>query len=159
MDPITVSVVTILSKYALDKGVELGKAVGPKALDTAKDMFRMVLAQVKDEAPRTAKKFPENPEGYKTPMEDVLQETIEADSDFAEELKTLLAEYEKAAESYEVGSGATHRATLEGSGAIAQGAGAVSAGEHGFAVGGDVGGSISTGSGPITDTQDDDAEE
>ena len=35
MNPLTLSIVVILGKYALDKGLELGKEVGPQALDAA----------------------------------------------------------------------------------------------------------------------------
>jgi len=129
MDPITVSVVTILGKYALDKGTELGKAVGPKALDTAKEMFGMVLERVRREAPRTARKFPEDPEGYKAPMMDVLQETREADPDFAAELRAMLEAYEERAQEHAAASGRSYQAALEGDGAIAQGEGATAAGK------------------------------
>ncbi len=33
----------ILGKYALDKGAELAQEVGPKALDTAREMFIATL--------------------------------------------------------------------------------------------------------------------
>jgi hypothetical protein len=58
MDPLTVSVVTLLGKYALDKGAALGKAVGPQALETARSMFGMVVAKVRQTDPRTADTFP-----------------------------------------------------------------------------------------------------
>jgi hypothetical protein len=122
MDPLIVSVVTILGKYALDKGVELGKAVGPQALETVRSMFGMVLAKVRKTDPRTAEKFPENPEGYEAPMQDVLQETLEADPDFAEALKTHLETYQEAAKAYATASGTSYRASLAGDGAMAQGA-------------------------------------
>ncbi len=145
MDPITISVVTILGKYALDKGVELGKAVGPQALETAREMFGMVLERVRKVDPRTADRFPQNPQGYQAPMEDVLQETLQADPDFAAELKALIEDYEEAAQKYAAASGTSYSATLEGSGAIAQGPGAVAAGERGVAIGGDAQGPIITG--------------
>jgi hypothetical protein len=147
MDPITVSVVTILGRYALDKGTELGKAVGPKALDTAKEMFEMVLERVRKVDPRTADKFPENPEGYQVPMKDVLQETVESDPDFAAELRALVEDYEEAAKAHAAASGTSYSATLQGSGAIAQGEGATAASGGSVAVGGNVGGNVSTGSG------------
>ena len=150
MDPITLTVVTILGKYALDKGVELGKAVGPKALDTAKEMFGMVLERVRKVDPRTADKFPDNPEGYQAPMKDVLQEAVEADPDFAAELKARLEEYKEATREYAAQTGQSYEALLEGSGAIAQGAGATAAGAGGVAIGGSVGGSVSTGSGSVS---------
>jgi hypothetical protein len=145
MDPLTVTVVTILGKYAIDKGVELGRAVGPQALDTAKEIFKMVLERVKKEEPRTAEKFPENPEGYQAPMQDVLEETVESDREFAAQLRRLVEEYKAAKASYQSDSGTSYEAKLKGSGAIAQGAGASATGERGVSVGGDVTGPIVTG--------------
>jgi hypothetical protein len=129
MDPLIVSIVTLLGKYALDKGVALGEAVGPQALETVRSMFGMVLAKVRKTDPRTADKFPENPEGYEAPMQDVLQETLEADPDFAEALKAHLETYQEAAKAYATASGTYYQASLKGDGAIAQGEGATAAGK------------------------------
>jgi len=145
MDPITTSIVIILGKYALDKGVELGKEVGPTALEKAKEMFGMVLEHVKGVAPRTAQKFPENPEGYKAPLTDALDEAVQADADLAAKLKALLEEYEAAAKEHAAAMGTRYQAILTGSGAIAQGPGATAAGASGVAVGGDVQGGIHLG--------------
>ena len=142
MDPITTSIVIILGKYALDKGVELGKEVGPTALEKAKEMFGMVLEHVKGVAPRTAQKFPENPEGYKAPLTDILDEAVQADGDLAAKLKALLEEYEAAAKEHAAATRTRYQAELHGSGAIAQGPGAVAAGAGGVAVGGDVQGGV-----------------
>jgi hypothetical protein len=145
MDPITTSIVIILGKYALDKGVELGKEVGPTALEKAKEMFGMVLEHVKGVAPRTAQKFPENPEGYKAPLTDALDEAVQADADLTAKLKALLEEYEAAAKEHAAAMGTRYQAILTGSGAIAQGPGATAAGASGVAVGGDVQGGIHLG--------------
>lgn len=145
MDPITTSIVIILGKYALDKGVELGKEVGPTALEKAKEMFGIVLEHVKGVAPRTAQKFPENPEGYKAPLTDILDEAVQADADLAAKLKALLEEYEAAAKEHAAAMGTRYQAILTGSGAIAQGPGATAAGASGVAVGGDVQGRIHLG--------------
>jgi hypothetical protein len=58
MDPLTVSVVTLLGTYALDKGAALGKAVSPQALETVRSMFGMVVAKVRQTDPHTADTFP-----------------------------------------------------------------------------------------------------
>jgi hypothetical protein len=137
MDPLIVSVVTLLGKYALDKGVELGKAVGPQALETVRSMFGMVLAKVRQTDPRTAEKFPKNPEGYEAPMQDVLQETLQADPDFAAALKTHLETYQEVAKAYATASGTSYQASLKGDGAIAQGPGATAAGQGGMIIQGD----------------------
>jgi hypothetical protein len=144
MDPIITPIVLILGKYALDKGAELGKEVGPKALETAKEMFGMVLQRVKQVDPRTAQKYPENPKGYTTPMADALSEILQADPDFAAKLKELLTKYDTAAKEHSAATGKRYQAILTGSGAIAQ-EGSVAAGKGGVAVGGNVEGGIRLG--------------
>ena len=47
MEPLTATIIVVLGKYALDKGLELGKEVGPKALETAKEMFTTVLDRLR----------------------------------------------------------------------------------------------------------------
>jgi len=123
MDPITTSIVIILGKYALDKGVELGKEVGPTALEKAKEMFGMVLEHVKGVAPRTAQKFPENPEGYKAPLTDALDEAVQADADLAAKLKALLEEYEAAAKEHAAAMGTRYQAILTAPGPSPRGRG------------------------------------
>ena len=54
MDPLTMSVVVILGKYALDKGLELGREVGPQALQVAKEMLELVLNRIGKKRPETA---------------------------------------------------------------------------------------------------------
>ncbi len=145
MDPIITPIVLILGKYALDKGVELGKEVGPKALDTAKDMFKLVLERIGAKKPETAAEFSKDPETYQKPVEKALDDEARTDLKFAEQLKALLAQYEKAAKEHAAATGTTYSATLVGDGAIAQGPGAVAAGKGGVAVGGNVTGNITTG--------------
>ena len=131
MDPITISVVTILGKYALDKGVELGKAVGPKALDTAKEMFGMVLARVRQE-PRgevIADEFEEDPETYEKPLAKKVEAATDNDADFAKELQVLYERFQSRAKAHAKQTGTPYSAHLEGSGAIAQGENAMAGGE------------------------------
>jgi hypothetical protein len=141
MDPITSSIVIVLGKYALDKTEELVKEVGPKALETAKEMFQTVLERVKRVDPRTVEKFPENPEGYNAPLTDALNEVMKTDPGFAAQLKALLEQYEKAAQEHAAATGTSYQATVAGSGVIAQDHSAV-AETGGVAVGRDVGGHV-----------------
>jgi hypothetical protein len=143
MDPVVTSIVLILGKYALDKGVELGKEVGPKALETAREMFGLTLDHLRKnpKGEVIASEFEKDPDTYQKPMEKVLAETAQADPDFVAQLKDLLAKYEEAAREHTAAMGTTYQATLKGSGAIAQGKGAVAAGKRGVAVGRDVTGS------------------
>ena len=147
MDPLTMSVVVILGKYALDKGLELGREVGPQALQVAKEMLELVLNRVGKKRPETAAEFPKDPETYEKPMQSALEAEVGADQDFAAELRDLLAQYEQLAAAHGGVAGTAYRATLHGDGAIAQGPGAVAAGKGGIAVGRDVQGGIHVGSG------------
>jgi hypothetical protein len=152
MDPIVTSIVTILGKYTLDKGVELGKEVGPKALETVKEMFTMVLnclhRDPKGEV--IGGEFEQDPETYQKPLEKALAEAIQADAEFAMQLNALLVQYEEAAREHAAAMGTSYQAALYGSGAIAQGERARAVGERGVMVEGDVkGGVIVTGDGNI----------
>lgn len=138
-DPIAAAIVTILGKYVVDKGVELAKEVGPKAVAKAADLAKAAFARLRKEPKGevVADGFEEDPETYQKPLEKELEAAVQADPDFAAELKALLAGYEEAAGSY--------KASLTGSGAIAQGPGAKAVGEGGVIAEGDVAGSIVTG--------------
>jgi len=150
MDPIITPIVIILGKYALDKGVEMAKEVGPAALEKAKEMFGMVLERVGRKKSETAAEFPEAPETYQKPLEQALDAEVAADAEFAARLKGMLAEYEEAAQAHAAAGGTIYRAELKGSGAIAQGSGAVAAVAGGVAVGGSVRGStVITGHGNV----------
>jgi len=143
MDPIVTPIVIILGKYVLDKGVELGTAIGPKALDTAKEMLQLVLERVGQKKPETAAEFPKDPESYQKPMEKALEAEVQADPDFAEQLEELLAKYEQAEQEHAAATGKTYQATLSGKGALAQDH-SVAASHSGIAVGGNVEGGIHT---------------
>lgn len=143
MDPITSSVVVVLGKYALDKGAELGQAVGEKAVGVAKEMLQLVLERVGAEKPETAAEYPDAPETYQKPLEKALDAQVAADPDLAAQLEALLAQYEQAAQEHAAATGRTYQATLSGTGAIAQDH-SVAASHGGVAVGGDVHGDINT---------------
>jgi len=145
MDPIVTPIAIILGKYALDKGLELGKEVGPTALEKAKEMFGMVLERVGHKKPETAAEFPDDPEAYQKPLEKALDAELSTDQDFKAQLQALLAQFEEAATAHAAATGTTYEAKLEGSGAVAQGPGAVAAGAGGVAIGGDAHGPILTG--------------
>jgi hypothetical protein len=144
MDPMITPIVVILGKYALNKGAELAKEVGPKALETAKTMFQTVLERVGQKKPETAAEFPNDPEAYQKPLEKALEAEVQTDPDLAAQLKALLQEYEEAAQAHAAAMGQTYQATVKGSGAVAQDH-SVAAGEGGFAIKGDVHGGITVG--------------
>ena len=146
MDPLTASISIILGKYALDKGLELAKEVGPKALDVAKEMYQTTLDHLrKDPAGEViAGEFEKTPEVYQKPVEQKLDEAVKADPDFAALLKELKAAYDAAAKEH---AGSSYQAALSGEGAIAQGAGAsatAATGKGAVAIG-SVGGDVNMG--------------
>ena len=147
MDALTASIVVILGKYALDKGVELGKEVGPRALETAREMFALALERIGRKKPETAAEFPEHPQAYEAPLEMALEEEVQADADFAEQLGSLLEQYEQQAQEHASAQGMTYAVTTTRDGAIAQGKGATAlgAGATQIQVGGDVSGGVTTG--------------
>ena len=159
MQSFAASIVAILGKYALDKGLELDKEVGPKALDTAKEIFTTVLDRLRKnpKGEVLAEGFEEDPEVCQKPVEKELEKEVAADPDLAAQLQALMDKYEEAAKEYAGATGRIYQATLTGNRAIAQGPGAVAAGAGGVAVGGGVQGSIRT-SGPHPQ-EDEDQEE
>jgi hypothetical protein len=159
VDVFITPIVIILGKYALDKGVELGQEVGPKALETAKEMFQLVLERIGQKKPETAAEFPQAPDTYQKPLEKALAAEAAADPTLAAQLKALLERYEQAAQEHLAGSSASYRATLTGSGAIAQGPGAVAAGAGGVAIGGTVQGDVRLTGWPDHTQPDDEAAE
>jgi hypothetical protein len=143
MDPLITPIVVILGKYALDKGGEFAKEVGPKALETAKEMFTTVLDRLRKD-PKSevvAEEFKEDPETYEKPMEKQVGKEMEADPEFAAQLQALLAQYEQAAQEHAATTGRVYQATVSGSGAVAQDD-SVAAGARGVAVGRDVHGGV-----------------
>lgn len=141
MEPLTATIIVILGKYALDKGLELGKEVGPKALETATEMFKIVLERIARKKPETAAEYPDHPETYEQPLASAVEAEVQADADFAAQLQALLAQYEEAAKEHAAATGTVYKATVTGSGANAQDH-SVAAGAGGVAVGRDVHGGV-----------------
>lgn len=154
LDPITTGIIVVLGKYALDKGAELGKEVGPKALDTAKDIFTIVLDRLRrnPKGELVANEYETDPETYEKPLEKELEKAVAEDDEFKTKLASLLKQYDEAATAHAIATGTTYTAILKGSGATAQGEGATAVGERGVNVGGGVQGPIITGSGNIIHT-------
>jgi len=149
LDPITITtgIAVVLGKYALDKGAELGKEVGPKALETAKEMFVAALEKLRRTPDGTfvAGKYEEKPEAYEGAMEDELGKVVAEDAAFKSQMETLLKQYDTQAADHAAITGTTYHAVLTGDGAIAQGDGATAVGAGGVIIDGDVSGTIVTG--------------
>ena len=140
MDPLTTAVVTILGKYAIDKGASLLKEAGKGVADAAGRLFDKVMQRLKADPAeaKNAERFETNPQGYEQPVADAVEEKMKSDPSFAAELKALLDAFAAAQKT----AGVTIVNT--GSGAVATQGGAA-AGAGGVAVGGNVSGGIVVG--------------
>ncbi len=98
MDPVVAAVITIIGKYAIDKGAELAKEAGPKAVEIAEKLFKKVVERFsKNPADaQNLEKFEQKPDTYQAPVADALEEQMK-DATFANEIKQLLAQYKAAA--------------------------------------------------------------
>lgn len=144
MDPLTVSVVTIISKYAIDAGLTLAKEVGPPAKDTAEKLCTLVLQHLRHklEGKAIADGFENNPDGYRAPVQDLVESAIQADALFKEQLNRLVNQFE--AEKHNIS--ANIQINIGDGGAVATGDKATTMGQGGVIVEGDVQGPIYTGS-------------
>jgi hypothetical protein len=139
MDPLTASITIILGKYALDRGGEFAKEVGPKALDTAKEMFTAVLDRLRKNPKGAvlAEGFEQDPATYEKPVEKEVEKEAEADAEFKAQLEALLAQFEEQAQAHAAAAGRTYQITQTGSGGLAVDH-STAAGAGGIAVGGKV---------------------
>jgi hypothetical protein len=142
MDPaaIATTVVAFLSPYLVEGGKAAAKKVGEKLVAAIERRFKGKPAA--EEALEDVKNDPQD-EDIQAALRVQLKKAMKKDETFAAELAELLDEAKTEAP-------VTYQAAVYGSGAIAQGTGAAAAGEGGIAVSGNVGGSISTGSGSIS---------
>ena len=94
MDPFTITVVTILGKYAIDKGADLAKEAGPKAAEIAGDLFKMVAKRFgrNPADAQNLERFEKKPETYQAVVADSLEEQMK-DPEFAGDIMKLLAKY------------------------------------------------------------------
>ena len=148
MDPLTASISIILGKYALDKGADLVKEVGPTALENAKEIVVAALDRLRripaDKV--IADEYEKDPETYQKPLEKKLEAVMQADPAFAAKLKSLFEAYEAAAQEYAAAEGRTYQATITGAGSLAQGEGATAATATGGSIAvGSVGGNVTVG--------------
>ena len=137
MDPLTTIVIGVLTKFATDHGADILKNAGQATADAASKVFNGVMNKLKGD-PRfgwIAEQFAKNPETYKAPVADAVEEQIKTDPNFAAEMKALVESFDKAQKA----AGVTIVNT--GSGAVAI-QGGVAAGAGGVAVGGNVSGGI-----------------
>ena len=137
---IATTVVAFLSPYLAEGGKAAAKKVGEKLVAAIERRFKGRSSA--EEALEDVKNDPQD-EDFQAALRVQLKKAMKKDETFAAELAELLDEAKTEAP-------VIYQAAVYGSGAIAQGTGAAAAGEGGIAVSGNVGGSISTGSGSIS---------
>jgi hypothetical protein len=98
MDPLTGAVVSILGKYAIDKGATLLKEAGQAVADAAGKLFQKVMDRLKADPTeaKTVERFEKNPEAHAASVAEAVDEKVKSEPEFAAELKTLLEEVQKA---------------------------------------------------------------
>lgn len=149
MDPVTIStaVVAFLSPYLVEGGKAAAKKAGEALWSALRKRFEGKPAA--KEAMDDMQKAPQDQDAQAV-LRVQLKKALAEDADFLAQIAKLLEEAQAEAQAAGV------QVTVRGSGAAAVGPGAVAAGTRGVAVGGDVKGSISTGSGNIAgDTRED----
>lgn len=141
MDPVTAAVLTILGKYALDKGSDLAKEVGPHAAATAKKLFQVALDRVRQRGKETiAEEFEKDPETYEKPVAKEVAAAKAEDNVFADQVEELLKQYEDQAAAHAIKSGQTYQSVVKGKGnTVVQGDGNVTATGGSAAAGGNMG--------------------
>jgi hypothetical protein len=117
----------------------LGQAVSsgePEPLTQA--LKELVLKQVGAVDPRTARRYPQNPQGYESPLRDALAELLAMDRGLAARLDMLLTQHEQAMQAQP-----GDHITLSGTGNISKGQGNISVtGTGGGITIGSVGGDV-----------------
>lgn len=128
-DPLTTSVMMVLGKYAVDKGVTLLKEVGPQAVEKAGALFKKALESLRRDpkGEMVADEYEADPKAAAGLLEKKLDAALQANANLKTELAALLAQYETAAKAHTP----TYQGTVTGSGALAQGAGATAVGAGG----------------------------
>lgn len=129
MEPVFTAVISILGKYAMDKGSELVKAVGDKAIDKAKELYKFVLDRLRKEPAGevVVAEYKKEPEVYEKPLELKLTQALEADPGFAQRLRELLEQFDQAAKAHSDAAGVKYQSIISGTGSTAHGTGSVAA--------------------------------
>lgn len=147
MDVITASVISILGKYALDKGAELAKEAGPAAKEAAEKLFDKIIGYFRDkpETQAIANGYENNPTGYEVPMQDQVDTAVQQDADLKAELEKLIAQYKKEKEAFQAAQPGSTQVSVSEGGTAVVGSGNTVVGERGVYVKGSVKGGITTG--------------
>jgi hypothetical protein len=116
MEPLTGIIMTVLGKYAIDKGVGLIKEAGKAAADVAGKLFAKVMEKLKADPgeARNAERYEKDPKTFEAPVAAAVDEKIKADPNFAQELQQLVEQFKQAGGASLIASNIT--ATASGGG-------------------------------------------
>ena len=143
METLIGSISGVLGEYTVDKGIELGKAVGPKALETAAKMVTTALGHLRrDPSGKViADEFEKAPDAGRGLLELKLNESIMSNAQLKAELEELWSQFEEAREEFVAANPLTQYAAAGERGAAAAGDHATALAERAVNVGGNVEGS------------------
>lgn len=98
MEPLTAAIMTVLGKYAIDKGAGLIKEAGRAAADVAGKLFAKVMERLKADPgeAKNAERYEKDPETFEAPVAAAVDDQIKADPNFAQELQQLVEQFKQA---------------------------------------------------------------
>lgn len=98
MDPLTTMIMTVLGKYAIDKGAGLVQEAGKAVADAAGKLFTRVIDRLKADPgeAKNAARYEKDPKTFEAPVAAAVDEQLKADPNFAAELKVLLESFDQA---------------------------------------------------------------
>jgi hypothetical protein len=98
MDPLTTAIMTVLGKFAVDKGAGIAKEVGDAAAKAAGQLFDKVMGKLKDDQRFSwlTDLFDKDPKTYEAPVAKAVEEQVKADPNFAAELDKLVEQFKQA---------------------------------------------------------------
>ncbi len=113
MDPLTTAIMTVLGKFAVDKGAGIAKEVGEAAAKAAGQLFDKVMGKLKDDQRFSwlTDLFEKDPKTYEAPVAKAVEEQVKTDSNFAAELDKLVEQFKQAGGTSLVASGITATAS------------------------------------------------
>jgi hypothetical protein len=116
MDPLIAAIMTVLGKYAIDKGAALAKEIGQAAADAAGKLFMKVMGKLKDDPgeAKNAERYEKDPKTFEASVAAAVDDQIKADPNFAKELQQLVEQFKQAGGSSLVASNITATASQGG---------------------------------------------